>query len=66
MKSKYEEINSGYVGEAGDNWLGRLHPSLRVVSSIPSKVGYEMSKVKFEGQTCPSHLILDVSSPDEP
>jgi hypothetical protein len=29
-------------------------------------VGYEMSKVKSEGQTCPSHLIMDVSSPGEP
>jgi hypothetical protein len=29
-------------------------------------VAYEVSKVKNEGQACPSHLKLDVSSPDEP
>jgi len=28
--------------------------------------GYELNKVEFEGQTCPSHLKMDVSLPDEP
>ncbi len=28
--------------------------------------GYKMNKVEYEGQTCPSHLKMDVSLPDEP
>jgi len=42
-----------------------------VVGSIPDSLqsqrkGYELNKVEFEGQTCPSHLKMDVSLPDEP
>ncbi len=42
-----------------------------VVGSIPNSLrsqrkGYELNKVEFEGQTCPSHLKMDVSLPDEP
>jgi hypothetical protein len=32
-------------------------------------MGYEITKVKFEGHACPHlhpHLKMDVSSPDEP
>jgi len=41
-----------------------------VVGSNPDpwcqRKGYELNKVEFEGQTCPSHLKMDVSLPDEP
>jgi hypothetical protein len=47
-------------------WLVWIAECFKAVGSIPRRVGYELSKVKFEGQTCPSHLIMDVSSPDEP
>jgi hypothetical protein len=43
---------------------------MMVESSIPisgcQEEGYELNKVEFEGQACPSHLKMDVSLPDEP